>query len=67
MNIMIGLALLALGVALLVFGFNEYHSFSSDVSRVFNGNPTNRSLWLIIGGGVAVFAGVIMVVRNRRG
>jgi len=39
MNNIAGLAILALGVVLLIFGFNESNSFSSDVSRTFTGNP----------------------------
>jgi hypothetical protein len=66
MNNIVGLAILALGVVLLVFGFNESHSFSSDVSRTFTGNPTDKSMWLIIGGAVAVIAGIAVAVTGRR-
>ncbi len=60
----VGLAIFALGIVLLIFGFNESHSFSSDVSRFFTGNPTNRSIWLIIGGAVAVLAGLVLAIRS---
>jgi hypothetical protein len=66
MNNIVGLAILALGIVLLIFGFNESHSFSSDVSRTFTGNPTNHSMWLIIGGAVAVVAGIAVSVAGRR-
>ena len=66
MNNIAGLAFLALGVALLIFGFNESHSFSSDVSSAFTGTPTNHSLWLIIGGAVAVIAGIGVSLTGRR-
>lgn len=66
MNNIVGLALLALGVILLVFGFNESHSFSSDVSRTFTGNPTDRSMWLIIGGAVSVVVGFVLALTSRR-
>jgi hypothetical protein len=66
MNNIVGIAILALGVVLLIFGFNESHSFSSDVSRTFTGNPTNHSMWLIIGGAVAVVAGLAMSLTGRR-
>jgi hypothetical protein len=66
MNNLLGLALFALGVVLLVFGFNESQSFTSDVSRFFTGNPTDRSMWLIAGGGVGVVAGLILAVRGTR-
>ena len=68
MNRIIGLAILALGIVLLIFGFNESHSFSSDVSRFFTGNPTDRSMWFIAGGGVAVIAGLVLALRGwKRG
>ena len=66
MNNIAGLAVLALGIVLLVFGFNESHSFSSDVSKTFTGNPTNHSMWLIIGGAVAVVAGIGLSLTGRR-
>ena len=66
MNNIVGLAVLALGIVLLIFGFNESHSFSSDVSRTFTGNPTNHSMWLIIGGAVAVVAGIGVALTGRR-
>jgi len=66
MNNIAGLALFALGVVLLIFGFNEAHSFSSDVSRTFTGNPTDRSMWLIGCGAVAVIVGLVLAIRNRR-
>ncbi len=66
MNNIVGIAVIALGVVLLVFGFNESHSFASDVSKTFTGNPTNHSMWLIIGGAVAVIAGISMSLMGRR-
>ena len=66
MNNIVGLAIFALGVVLLIFGFNESHSFSSDVSRVFTGNPTDRSIWMIAGGAVAVIAGLAVAVIGAR-
>ncbi len=62
----VGLAIFALGIVLLIFGFNESQSFSSDVSRFFSGNPTNRSIWLIAGGAVSVILGLVLALRSRR-
>jgi hypothetical protein len=66
MKNIVGFALIALGIVLLVFGFNESQSFGSEVSRVFTGNPTDRSIWFIAGGAVAVVAGLFLAVRGRR-
>jgi hypothetical protein len=68
MNNVVGLAVFALGVVLLIFGFNESQSFGSEVSRVFTGNPTDRSVWMIAGGAAAVIAGLVLTLRGvRRG
>jgi hypothetical protein len=66
MNNIVGLAMFGLGVVLLIFGFNESHSASSDVSRFFTGNPTDRSMWLIVGGTGAVIVGLIVSIRGGR-
>jgi hypothetical protein len=66
MNKAIGIALLVAGVLLLVFGFQESHSFGSDVSRFFTGNPTDRSLWLIVGGALALVAGLVISATGWR-
>ncbi len=66
MNNLVGLAIFALGIVLLIFGFNESHSFSSDVSRVFTGNPTDKSMWLIIGGAAAVIVGLVVALLGVR-
>ncbi|MFA5389217.1 MAG: DUF3185 family protein [Candidatus Omnitrophota bacterium] len=51
------IALLVIGIVLLIFGFNAYHSASSDVSRFFTGAPTGKALWLLIGGFIVAIAG----------
>lgn len=55
----ISLALIAGGVVLLYFGGQSFHSLSNDVSRVFTGAPTNKTIWLIAGGVAATLAGLI--------
>ena len=57
-------ALLAVGVILLAFGLNAYHSASSDVSRFFTGAPTDKALWLLIGGAAAGIVGLLGLVRK---
>jgi len=57
-------ALLVIGIILLVFGFNAYHSASSDISRFFTGAPTDRALWLLIGGFVAGIVGFLGLARK---
>jgi hypothetical protein len=64
MNNIMGLAVFALGVVLLIFGFNESRSFGSEVSRLFTGNPTDRSIWLLAGGAISVVTGLLLALRG---
>lgn len=52
------LALLIVGVALLACGWDAYRSVSSGFSRLFTGAPSDRALWLLGGGSVALAAGL---------
>jgi len=50
-----GIALLALAVVLLVFGLDASRAFGSDVSRLFQGWPADRTEWFyIVSAGVGV-------------
>ena len=64
MNKMVGLALLVGGVVLLVFGINATNSFGSDVSRLFTGSPTDKAVWMLIGGTVATIVGLVLTLRS---
>jgi len=64
MNRIVGLALLVVGVLLVVFGINATNSFSSDVSRFFTGSPTDKAVWMLIGGVVATVVGLAWTVRG---
>ena len=58
MNKIISLAILAGGIVLVVFGVAATKSFSSDVSRFFTGSPTDKAIWMMIGGIVAIIVGL---------
>ena len=63
----ISFALIVGGVVLLYFGGQSFNSFSNDVSRVFTGAPTNKTIFLIAGGVVATLAGLTgLVVSGKR-
>jgi hypothetical protein len=60
MNKAIGMALLAVGIALLVYGAHASNSVSSSVSRFFTGNPTDKTVWFLIGGMAATILGAVL-------
>lgn len=56
MNKTISLALLIVGIILLIAGVAASDSAASGISRFFTGNPTDKTMWLMIGG----LAGVVI-------
>jgi hypothetical protein len=66
MNKAPGIALLAAGIMLIIFGMNESDSISSSFSRFFTGNPTDKTMWLWISGIAATVVGGIMTLRPSK-
>ncbi len=66
MNKGISIALLTAGIILVIYGIHASNSFGSDVSRFFTGSPTNKTIWLLIGGVVAVIAGLFGVLHRSK-
>lgn len=64
MNKIISPVLLVGGVILMIIGINATNSFSSDVSRFFTGSPTDKAIWMLIGGIVAAGVGLVMTMRS---
>ena len=60
-----GFVVLAVGIALVVWGVNSSQSVGSDISRFFTGAVTNKSVYLLVGGAVAVLAGASMAFTGR--
>lgn len=58
MNKGMSFVLLVVGIVLIIWGVNALESFSSDVSRFFTGSPTDKSIWLLIGGSAATLVGL---------
>ena len=66
MNKLISLALLAGGMVLIVVGINATNSFNSDVAKFFTGSPTDKAVWMLIGGIVAAVVGLATLLRGQK-
>ncbi len=62
----LAIVILAVGAVLLVMGFSESDSVASDISRLFTDEPTDRALWLLIGGGALVLIGAGGLLRPAK-
>ena len=58
MNKAFSVVLLVGGIVLMIIGINAMNSFSSDVSKFFTGSPTDRAVWMLIGGLAAAAVGL---------
>jgi Protein of unknown function (DUF3185) len=66
MNRAIGIALLAVGIILIVYGINSSNSTASGFSRFFTGSDTNKTIWLLIGGVASTIVGGVLSLRPAR-
>jgi len=66
MNKAFSIALFAGGIVLIVIGVNATKSFSSDVSRFFTGSPTDKAIWMLIGGIAAAAIGFFGTMRSAK-
>ncbi len=66
MNKVISLVLVVGGAVLIVIGINATNSFSSDVSRFFTGSPTDKAVWMLVGGIIAAVAGLATLLLSPK-
>ncbi len=57
---------LIVGVVALTLGVVASESISSDFSRLFRGRPSDRAIWLMLGGGITTLGGLIGLARGSR-
>ena len=57
MNKAISLALLIGGIILIIYGVSASDSLGSEFSRIFTGAPTDKTIWLLVGGIAATAIG----------
>jgi uncharacterized membrane protein YidH (DUF202 family) len=64
MNKALGIGLVVVGIILIVMGSHASNSASSDFSRFFTGSPTDKSIWLLVGGIGSVVVGAVLSLRS---
>jgi len=62
----LGIVLLVLGVAFLIFGMNSSHSFADQLSNAFTGRFTDTTQWYIVGGIVSGIVGLSLLFFGPR-
>lgn len=65
MNKALSIAILLVGIVLLVFGLNAQDSLVSSAKEAVTGTPTDKSLWLIIGGIISIVVGGLGTLFRR--
>jgi len=62
----IGLVILAVGVTLVIFGYNASQSVGEQVVEGFTGRFTNQTMWFFIGGIAAIVGGAALALWGGR-
>lgn len=66
MNRLLSLTILSIGVLLVTYGLNALDSIGSSLSRFFTGAPTDKTIWLLIGGILLAFIGAGGLLRSPK-
>ncbi|WP_404400431.1 DUF3185 family protein [Idiomarina seosinensis] len=65
MNKIVGLVLIIIGAILLYMSYEASQSLASEASQVFTNEPTDNTLWYLIGGVAAFIIGLYALLRGR--
>ncbi|MAA62227.1 DUF3185 family protein [Idiomarina loihiensis] len=65
MTRIVGIVLLVVGAILLYFSYEASQSIASSVSEVATNEPTDNTIWYLIGGVAAVIIGLYAVIRGK--
>lgn len=66
MNKIISILLIVGGGIALIYGISASQSIGSGFSRLFTGAPTDKTIWLLIGGAIAAALGVGGLLRGSK-
>jgi hypothetical protein len=64
MNKGTAIAILVVGIVLLIFGFDAYHSASSGVSQAVTGSPSAKAIWLLVLGAIGAIVGGVSLASK---
>ena len=65
-NKLIGFVLLAVGIVLLVMGYNAAQSVGSQFKQAFSGSMSDKATMLYIGGAVVTAVGAYLAFLSRK-
>lgn len=65
MTRIVGIVLLVVGAILLYFSYEASQSLVSEVSEMTTNQPTDNTIWYLIGGVAAVIIGLYAVIRGK--
>jgi hypothetical protein len=66
MNKVTGAICLAAGIVLLLWGHHVSQSVDSQVKNLFTGSPTDKAIYLYLGGVVLLAAGIVQLIVKRK-
>jgi hypothetical protein len=66
MNKIIGAICLGAGIALLLWGHNVSQAVDSQVKNLFTGSPTDKAIYLYLGGAVLLVVGIVQLAVKRK-
>ena len=52
---------------LVIFGIRASDSLGSDISRFFTGSPTDKAIWMLVGGVALCVVGLVGLLRGSKG
>lgn len=62
----LALVILIGGILLVIYGISASNSVSSDISRVFTDAPTDKAIWMLVGGVVVSIVGLAGLMRGSK-
>jgi hypothetical protein len=65
MNLHFSLTMAAIGISLLFVGFDSADSIATQCSRLFSGQSSGQTAWLVVGGCICLGIGLVGAARAR--